>query len=77
MTVIGSSNYSHRSNKRDTECQLYMVTDSLEFRERMKAEADNLFKSSKKVTPEIITKKDEDKLTWTDWLLAKFMKKLL
>lgn len=54
-----------------------MVSDSLEFRERMKAEADNLFKSSQKVTPEIITKKDEDKLSWTDWLLAKLMKKFL
>ncbi len=27
MTVIGSSNYSYRSNRRDTEAQLYMVSD--------------------------------------------------
>ena len=27
MTVIGSSNFSYRSNRRDTECQLYIVPE--------------------------------------------------
>ncbi len=27
MSVIGSSNFSHRSNRRDTECQLYILAD--------------------------------------------------
>ena len=32
MTVIGSSNYSYRSNRRDTEFQLYIASDCDEFR---------------------------------------------
>lgn len=27
LAVIGSSNYSHRSNRRDTECQLYILAE--------------------------------------------------
>lgn len=77
MTVIGSSNYSARSNRRDTECQLYIVSDCNEFRQRMKDESDNLFKNSKEVNIEHITKLDEDKLTWKEYLLSKIMKKLL
>ena len=27
MSIIGSSNFSYRSNRRDTECQLYIVPE--------------------------------------------------
>lgn len=49
MSVIGSSNYSHRSNRRDTEAQLYVVpsSEAEEFRYRLQDESDNLFKYSK------------------------------
>ena len=48
MSVIGSSNYSHRSNRRDTEAQLYMVPSDKaeEFKFRLHDEASNLFQHS-------------------------------
>lgn len=39
MTVIGSSNYSYRSNRRDTECQLYIVADCDQLKKRLHDEA--------------------------------------
>eukprot|EP00347_Sterkiella_histriomuscorum_P003103 403365574 len=77
MTVIGSSNYSARSNRRDTEAQLYIVSDCLSFRKKMKEESDHLFKNSKQVSINHILKEDEDKLNWKEKLLAKLLNKLL
>ena len=42
-TVIGSSNYSYRSNRRDTEAQLYMVSECPKFRQKIHEEAEHLF----------------------------------
>jgi CDP-diacylglycerol---glycerol-3-phosphate 3-phosphatidyltransferase len=39
MTVIGSSNFSYRSNRRDTECQLYIVPECEELKTRLHNEA--------------------------------------
>lgn len=71
MTIIGSSNFSQRSNRRDTECQLYMVSDSLDFRKRLKEESDSLFKQSEEVTMDKITGDKEDPLGWTDRILSR------
>lgn len=35
MSVIGSSNFSYRSNRRDTECQLYVVPDCEHLQKRL------------------------------------------
>lgn len=69
MTIIGSSNFSQRSNRRDTECQLYIVSDSVEFRQRMKEESDNLYRHAEEATIKKITVDDEDVLGWIDYLL--------
>ena len=43
MTVIGSSNFSYRSNRRDTECQLYIVSECDEFKKRLHKESQKLY----------------------------------
>jgi len=35
MSVIGSSNFSHRSNRRDTECQLYILPECDDLKMRL------------------------------------------
>ena len=47
MTVVGSSNFSYRSNRRDTESQLYVYSQCEEFNEKLKQEVDFLFSNGK------------------------------
>ena len=54
MTVIGSSNYSYRSNRRDTEAQLYIVSECDDFKRRMHDECEHLFKHSTKMSIETV-----------------------
>ena len=54
MTVIGSSNYSYRSNRRDTEFQLYIVSECEEFKKRMHEECEHLFSKSQKMSIETV-----------------------
>jgi CDP-diacylglycerol---glycerol-3-phosphate 3-phosphatidyltransferase len=46
MSVIGSSNFCYRSNRRDTECQLYVVSECEEFQKKLHKEAENLYGQS-------------------------------
>ena len=75
MTVVGSSNFSHRSNRRDTEVQAYLVPalDNLEFRQRLHDECDNLFKHGKQMSIEDLKDKkgEQYKLTWKDKIIQK------
>jgi len=62
MTVIGSSNFSHRSNRRDTEVQAYLVPalDNLEMRQRLHDECEHLYSNAKAVSvAELKDKKNE------------------
>ena len=43
MSVIGSSNYSYRSNRRDTECQLYLIPECDHMKKRLHQESQFLF----------------------------------
>ena len=43
LTVIGSSNYSYRSNRRDTECQLYIVPQCNYLKKRLHDESQFLY----------------------------------
>ena len=43
MSVIGSSNFSYRSNRRDTECQLYIVPECEDLQLRLDEESKFLF----------------------------------
>jgi len=77
MTVIGSSNYSYRSNRRDTELQLYLVSEGKDFKQRMHEECDHLFKQSTKMTIDTVKNDGRDKLTFTERLLNRILKILL
>jgi phosphatidylserine/phosphatidylglycerophosphate/cardiolipin synthase-like enzyme len=59
MTVIGSSNYSYRSNRRDTECQLYIVS-----------ECEHIYKKTTKMSIETVKNDGTDKITWTERLFS-------
>ena len=43
MSIIGSSNFSYRSNRRDTECQLYVVPECPDLKRRLDEESKFLF----------------------------------
>ena len=77
MTVIGSSNYSYRSNRRDTELQLYLVSEGDAFKKRMHEECEHLFNQSTKMTIDKVKNDGIDKLTFTERLLNRLLKILL
>ena len=62
MTVVGSSNYSMRSYKRDSECNFFIYSECEDFRSKMKEEVDYLFSNATKVNLDIIRKDKEMKL---------------
>ena len=43
MTIVGSSNFSRRSNRRDVEAQLYIVSECEQFKKKMHEECDSLY----------------------------------
>jgi CDP-diacylglycerol--glycerol-3-phosphate 3-phosphatidyltransferase len=57
MTVIGSSNFSSRSNRRDTEAMLYIVPECENFKAKLHDECEHLFAKSNKMTTETILDK--------------------
>ena len=52
MTVIGSSNFSSRSNRRDTEAMLYIVPECDNFKRQLHEERNHLWSKSEKMTVE-------------------------
>jgi len=66
MTIIGSSNFSKRSNRRDTEAQLYIVSECDEFKKRMHEECEFLYSKTNKMTIETIKDDGQDKLKWSE-----------
>jgi len=75
MTIIGSSNFSRRSNRLDTEAQLYIAPSPQckEFPMRMKMECDHLFGHAEKMTAESLLDKEnkQQRITWKDRLIKK------
>ena len=59
MSIIGSSNFSYRSNRRDQEVQLYMApsAQALEFKRRLHNEANGLFQHGKEMDVEALKDK--------------------
>lgn len=62
MTVVGSSNYSIWSYKRDSECNFFIYSECEDFRAKLKEEVDYLFSNSTKVSYESLRKDKEMKL---------------
>ena len=77
MTIIGSSNYSYRSNRRDTELQLYLVSEGDDFKRRMHEECQHLFEGSRQMTVATVKNDGVDKLTLTERVLNFLLKILL
>lgn len=77
MTVIGSSNYSYRSNRRDTEAQLYIYSKCPDFNERMKEEAEQLFSLTSQTSIDDIKSDRDTKLGIRSRILSKTMKSML
>ena len=71
MSVIGSSNFSYRSNRRDTECQLYVVPECADLRRRLDEESKFLFNQGSKVDLQTVRDDGTDKITWKERLLNK------
>jgi CDP-diacylglycerol---glycerol-3-phosphate 3-phosphatidyltransferase len=46
MTIVGSSNFSRRSNRRDVEAQLYIVSKCEQFKKKMHEECESLYAKS-------------------------------
>lgn len=49
MSIIGSSNFSYRSNRRDTECQLYVLPECEDLQRRLDEERKFMFEHAKRV----------------------------
>ena len=69
MSVIGSSNFSYRSNRRDTECQLYILPECEDLQKRLDAESKFLFSQAKQVDLKTVQNDGTDKITWKERLL--------
>ena len=69
MSVIGSSNFSYRSNRRDTECQLYIVPECGNLQKRLHKESSFLYSHAKKVSLEEVRNDGTDRITWKERLL--------
>ena len=73
LTIIGSSNFSYRSNRRDNECQLYIFSECKDLKLKLHNEAQNLFENSIKVDVNTVKNGGGElgyhKLTWKErWL---------
>ena len=79
MTIIGSSNFSHRSNRRDTEAMLYIVPECENFKSRLHDECEHLFSKSSKMTSETIKDKNnkEYRVTWKDQIINRLFRYML
>ena len=71
MTVIGSSNFSHRSNRRDTEVQLYVISECDSFKKRLHDECEELFANSQKVDISTLKKDSQYEISWKDKMIRK------
>ena len=73
MSIIGSSNFSYRSNRRDTECQLYIVSECEDLKQRLHDESQHLFDNAKKVDLKTVQNDGIDKLNWKERMLNKLL----
>jgi len=71
MSVIGSSNFSYRSNRRDTECQLYIIPECEDLQRRLDIESKFLFSNAKEVDIKTVRNDGADKIKWSERLLNK------
>ena len=77
LTLIGSSNYSQRSYKRDNEIQFYIYALCPKFKEKLQAENQRQFEHGKTITLNEIKNDSEVKLKMRHklifWILKSFL----
>ena len=71
MTVIGSSNFTYRGNRRDTEAQLYIVAECDHLKKRLHEEAERMYENSQPVDYKTVLDDGIDKITWKERVLNK------
>ncbi len=76
MTILGSTNFSHRSYFRDTECTFYMVSLCPDLNQRLYQESQRQFDKGVPITKEECRYKDDVKLGMMSWLLTKLFKSI-
>lgn len=69
LSVIGSSNFSYRSNRRDTECQLYILPECKDLQKRLDDESKFLFSNGREVDIKTVRNDGVDKIKWSERLL--------
>jgi CDP-diacylglycerol---glycerol-3-phosphate 3-phosphatidyltransferase len=77
MTIVGSSNFSRRSNRRDVEAQLYIVSDCDNFKQRMHDECQSLFSKASEMNIKTLQNDGTDKITLTEKVLNRVLHMLL
>ena len=77
MTIVGSSNFSRRSNRRDVEAQLYIVSDCDIFKQRMHDECQSLFSKASEMNIKTLQNDGTDKITLTEKVLNRVLHMLL
>ena len=77
MSIIGSSNYSYRSNRRDTECQLYILPECEDLKQRLHDESQHLFDNATRVDLKTVQNDGTDKLKWSERILNRLLKSFI
>ena len=77
LTIIGSSNYSQRSYKRDNEIQFYIYSVCPKFKERLQKENVKQFQNAQKISLNEIKSDEEIKLKWRHQIAFTILKSFL
>ena len=77
LTLIGSSNYSQRSFKRDNEIQFYVYSFCPKFKERLQEESKRQFEHGTKVSLEQIKGDSEVQVKWRHKFIYFILKSFL
>lgn len=77
LTIIGSSNYSQRSYKRDNEIQFYFYSMCPKFKEKLHNENEKQFKKSHEISLSDLKNDIEVKLKWRHRILFLLLKSFL
>uniref|UniRef100_A0A1B6MU30 CDP-diacylglycerol--glycerol-3-phosphate 3-phosphatidyltransferase n=1 Tax=Graphocephala atropunctata TaxID=36148 RepID=A0A1B6MU30_9HEMI len=64
LTIVGSSNFNHRSVKRDLECQMVVVTNNPSLRNSLREETQRLYRHGMVFTQDVALRPDRKPKLW-------------
>ena len=76
-SVIGSSNFSYRSLRRDNEAQFYIYSMCPEFQKQLKKEQESQYSHCEVVTEKNLRKDEGMEFGWITIILAKLLRSFL